>query len=179
MQDVVFVYWPSIIGSCGFSFASFVYVAEVTHSLCVLVPERLTFGYFVAISNLVGSLLFLLAWTFYLVAREPWEMVEPWEYYVSEWGTRFTFAVGRLCLLCAGRDAQLPRDPELRRALHCVGPVAKCVTAGQSIAGGRVGDKRFVKPSLHIHGYGELLSQEALGRCRKRTRSRKTPRIPW
>ena len=113
MQELLLVYWPSIVGSACFTFASLVYVAEVihvdqvNHSLCLLVPERLTLGYGVAMANLVGSVLFLEASLCYLVARKPWEQIEPWEFYVSEWGVRFTFAIGSFCF-CVGALASLP-----------------------------------------------------------------------
>jgi len=58
-QEVVLVYVPSILGSLCFTISSRVYVAEVSHSFWSWLPERMSFGYTVAICNFIGSALFL------------------------------------------------------------------------------------------------------------------------
>ncbi|KAL1527087.1 hypothetical protein AB1Y20_015770 [Prymnesium parvum] len=95
-QEVVLVYVPSILGSLCFTISSRVYVAEVSHSFWSWLPERMSFGYSVAICNFIGSALFLIASACYLIQVEPWEEIEPWEYNVSEWGVRFLYALGSM-----------------------------------------------------------------------------------
>mmetsp|Transcript_29658 Transcript_29658/g.72168 ORF Transcript_29658/g.72168 Transcript_29658/m.72168 type:complete len:114 (-) Transcript_29658:394-735(-) len=95
-QEVVLVYVPSILGSLCFTISSRVYVAEVSHSFWSWLPERMSFGYTVAICNFIGSALFLIASACYLIQVEPWEEIEPWEYNVSEWGVRFLYALGSM-----------------------------------------------------------------------------------
>lgn len=95
----------------------------MTHSFDVWLPEKLTFGFWVAMTGLIGSVLFLcalllilifaclrcfffvnprIASLFQLVAREPWEEIEPWEFYVSEWGVRFVYGLGSAFFVVGG-----------------------------------------------------------------------------
>ena len=106
-QEVCWVYIPSVIGSAGFVFASYVYVVEVTHDYNILrtpSAERRSehsLGYGVARLNLVGSVLFLAASAGYFAQAPPYEHVEPWEQLVSLWGVRFPFAAGSACFVAA------------------------------------------------------------------------------
>ena len=60
--QVSFVFIPSLIGSIGFVFASWVYLFEVTSSPNPLLPPRtLSVGYFIALLNLSGSGLYTVA----------------------------------------------------------------------------------------------------------------------
>ena len=99
-QEVIWSYVPSVAGSVGFLFASYVYVVEVTHdyNICRR-PDHYSLGYGVAIINLVGSLLFLGASLCYFAQEPPYQHVQPWEYLVSLWGVRFPFAVGSACFV--------------------------------------------------------------------------------
>ena len=96
------LYVPSTVASSMFVFASYVYVVEVTHSynICAL-PEVLSIGYAVSLLNFVGSVFFLIASACYFVQAPPWPRLDPWEWYASEWGVRFTFAIGSLAFTVA------------------------------------------------------------------------------
>ncbi|KAL1500590.1 hypothetical protein AB1Y20_013243 [Prymnesium parvum] len=98
-EEIIFVYTPSLVGSMCFTFACFVYIAEVTHSFNVLqLPQEITLSYFVVVFNLLGSALFAVASAFYF-AQWTGGLLEGggkfgWEFQLSEWGVRFTYGVG-------------------------------------------------------------------------------------
>ena len=105
-QHVARVYLPSLLGSFSYVYASYIFLAEVTHSYnCFEAPAQMSLGYVVASLNLLGSVLFLVASAFYFVQVPPFELglraggLWGWEYQVSEWGVRFTFGVGSLCFV--------------------------------------------------------------------------------
>ena len=122
---------PSVVGSSGFVLASYVYLAEVTHSYhpCALPKER-SVGYAVCVLNLVGSLLFLVASLCYFARPVPpshapgpgnrtsaiadASSTNTWEWEVSEWGVRFTFGVGSGCFLlgAVGAIAEVLNDAD-------------------------------------------------------------------
>mmetsp|Transcript_35292 Transcript_35292/g.70376 ORF Transcript_35292/g.70376 Transcript_35292/m.70376 type:complete len:310 (-) Transcript_35292:64-993(-) len=65
-MEVLFVYIPSVVGSVGFTFASYIYLMEVTHSINPLPPpQNFTVGYLIATLNLGGSLIYTIASCFY------------------------------------------------------------------------------------------------------------------
>ena len=111
------------MGSAGFTFSSYVLLAEVTHSYNPFTPpEALSLGYVVATLNLVGSVAFLVASTCYFIRPLPSDEPPPpstdewgWEWRVSEWGVRFTFGVGSLCFvlgaLASGPEILSEPDP--------------------------------------------------------------------
>ena len=122
------IYMPSTIGSLCFLFASYVYLLEVASDPTnpwkapplprarpgsqpnYLTRERL--GYMVAMCNLIGSFLYSLA-SFCYFARENAESpdwsgtVSEWEYFMSEWGLRFNYAIGSI-LFVAGAILSFP-----------------------------------------------------------------------
>ena len=106
-MEVAYVYLPSLAGSVGFTFASYVYLVEVTHSSNPLHrPESLSVGYFIALLNLGGSLLYTIASCFYFTPEEeappPLPGAEaPYDaaYYFSEFGVRFLYGLGSLCFV--------------------------------------------------------------------------------
>ena len=109
-NEVVWSYLPSTIGSACFVFASYVYLLEVAEEPGQpwRVPEgvRERLGFFVALSNLAGSALFLLASLCYFVRahvdeEDPlWDgTLFEWEYLANVWGVRFTFGVGSACFI--------------------------------------------------------------------------------
>ena len=105
-QDVLCIYVPSLIGGGCFTFASYVLLAEVTHSFnCFALPHALSLGYFVALFNLAGSALFVLAACGYFAQVPPFELSAGgpygWEWQASEWGVRFPFGVGSACFVVA------------------------------------------------------------------------------
>lgn len=123
---------PSIVGSAGFVLASYVYLAEVTHSYhpCAL-PAEPSVGYAVCVLNLGGSLLFFLASLCYFARPVPpsqhayasppagglgggGDGATDWQWEVSEWGVRFTFGVGSACFLlgAVGAIAEVLNDAD-------------------------------------------------------------------
>ncbi len=108
LQEALLVYLTCLLGSACFSFASYVYVLEASHSSSLrwLSDEPVTLGYVVSWFNLLGSLCFFLASCCYFIQVPPYEGLTAggewgWEYQVSEWGVRFTFGVGSICFLVA------------------------------------------------------------------------------
>jgi len=96
--EVALIFTPSVLGSTAFTFASYVYLAEVTHSFNPLHrPDHLSLGYCVALLNLIGSANFLFASLGYYVEARPWEELANWEYLVSLWAVRFPFMIGSAC----------------------------------------------------------------------------------
>lgn len=121
---------PSVLGSFGFSFCSYVYLAEVTHSYNPFtLPARPSLGYFVCLCNLLGSLTFLIASIGYFARPLPESVdgtapvVPPppspphapppsphgagpgWIFEVSEWGVRFTYGIGSVLFFVASMVA--------------------------------------------------------------------------
>ena len=93
-------YVLSVGGSLAFTFASYVYLVEVTHSYNPFArPDHSSWGYAISLLNLGGSLLFLLASGCYFVQVPPHSFPEPWEFYVNLWCVRFGFAVGSACFV--------------------------------------------------------------------------------
>lgn len=106
LQDLIVVYTPSLVGSLCFTFACFVYLAEVTHSYNVLrPPEEISLSYGVVILNLMGSILFAVASFCYFLQVSDGELSAGgpfgWEYQISEWGVRFVYGVGSACFVLA------------------------------------------------------------------------------
>mmetsp|Transcript_54031 Transcript_54031/g.124381 ORF Transcript_54031/g.124381 Transcript_54031/m.124381 type:complete len:435 (-) Transcript_54031:379-1683(-) len=98
--EVYLVFIPSLIGSIGFVFASWVYLFEVTSSPNPLLPPRtLSVGYFIALLNLAGSGLYTVASGCYFYPESESEGEYDTAYYVSEWGVRFGYAIGSLCFV--------------------------------------------------------------------------------
>ena len=69
-------------------------------------PDRLTLGYLVSTLNLFGSLLFAVASLFYFAQVPPYDGLTAgglwgWEWQASEWGVRFTFAIGSAAFVVA------------------------------------------------------------------------------
>jgi hypothetical protein len=109
-NEVVWSYLPSTIGSACFTFASYVYLLEVAEEpsepwkVPSGVRERL--GFYVAMSNLLGSFLFLVASLCYF-ARVHVDEEDPlwdgtlyeWEYLANVWGVRFIFGLGSACFI--------------------------------------------------------------------------------
>ena len=97
-----------LLGSACFSFASYVYVLEASHSSSLrwLSDEPVTLGYVVSWFNLLGSLCFFLASCCYFIQVPPYEGLTAggewgWEYQVSEWGVRFTYGFGSFLFVVA------------------------------------------------------------------------------
>lgn len=105
-QHARWSYGPCTIGSICFLFASYVYLLEVAadpHDPWrppAGLRERL--GYVVAMCNLGGSAIFVLASLCYFcrvhTEADPfWDgQLAVWEYEANEWGVRFLFGVGSL-----------------------------------------------------------------------------------
>ena len=114
-MEVAYVFIPSLVGSVGFTFASWVYLMEVTHSANPLHrPQKLSFGYLIALLNLGGSLNYTIASCFYFAPEGEEEPPLPGgeapydaAYYYSEWGVRFLYGVGSLCFV-AGTALSFP-----------------------------------------------------------------------
>ena len=118
------VWGPSALGSLGFLLASYVYLAEVTHSYNPLARPREGFslGYLNCLFNLLGSLLFLVASLGYFV-RTPGEPPRwGWQYQLNEWGVRFTYGVGSALFLLASLGA-------LVEIVHEADPIARHASA--------------------------------------------------
>jgi hypothetical protein len=91
--------WPSHTAPCH---------PQVAHSYnCFSLPDEISIGYFVALFNLIGSILFAVASAFYFVQVPPFDGtlmaggMWGWEWQVSEWGVRFTFGVGSMFFTAA------------------------------------------------------------------------------
>jgi len=112
-MERAFVHLPSLVGSLGFTFASYVYLMEVTHSANPLRrPAELSMGYAIAVINLVGSVLYTVASAFYFAPAEAEASPDepaPYDtgYYYSEWGVRFLYGLGSLCFT-AGAALSFP-----------------------------------------------------------------------
>lgn len=124
LHDAELTWAPSVVGSLAFTFASYAYLVEATHAynpLCTP-PDGFTLGYGVCVGNLLGSSLFTVASLCYFVRETPARPFAPpsngthpaaappspppppaplWEFEVSEWAVRFTYAIGSACFLVA------------------------------------------------------------------------------
>ena len=88
---VTWVYTPCLLGSSTFVFASAVYVMEEWN-------DRPNLGYHIAVLNLVGSVLFLLAsFGYYFADASLMPFMPDVLFLISEWTVRFPFAVGSAC----------------------------------------------------------------------------------
>ena len=123
--EVRWIFLPSTIGSTGFTFASYIYLLEVAQEprMPWVPPKDATaremLGYAVAMSNLIGSAMFLLASLCYFVRiphEDTWEGAQQgWEELASEWGVRFVYGVGSICFV-AGAIFSFPGAPPTRCA---------------------------------------------------------------
>jgi len=94
------LYAPSVVASVGFVFCGYVYLVETTHRYnCFMPPKKITIGYFVALLNFVGSVLYLVASCLYFAQVPPWNVTQTWEFYMSEWGVKFGYGVGSVAFV--------------------------------------------------------------------------------
>ena len=154
------VWLPSVVGSLGFTFASWVYFSELVHSysVCARPEPTLYLGWLVCVLNLVGSALFLIASLCYFArvvphsdtsatpsppsspppspSSDPPSGAWGWAFEVSEWGVRFPFALGSACFLAgaAGAIVEILNDD--------ADPALKMTEAGSTVHQGPVDGQR-------------------------------------